>query len=76
MCLAVPAKIIRLEDQNQALCDMGGVTKTVDVSLTPDAHEGDWVVVHVGFALNKVNEAQAKRTLELLSGAGNQENRA
>ena len=55
MCLAVPAKIIRLEDSNQALCDMGGITKPIDVSLTPDAHEGDWVIVHVGFALNKID---------------------
>lgn len=76
MCLAVPAKIIRLEDSNQALCDMGGITKPIDVLLTPDAHEGDWVIVHVGFALNKIDEAQAKRTLELLSEAGSREKSA
>ena len=70
MCLAVPAKIIRLEDSNQ------GITKPIDVSLTPDAHEGDWVIVHVGFALNKVDEAQAKRTLELLSEPGSREKSA
>ena len=71
MCLAVPAKIMRCEADNKALCDMGGVTKTVDISLIPDAVEGDWVIVHVGFALNKIDEAQAKRTLELLNAEGN-----
>ena len=76
MCLAVPAKIIRCEADNQAVCDMGGVTKTVDVSLTPDAREGDWVIVHVGFALNKIDEAQAKRTLEILNGSAARENPA
>lgn len=66
MCLAVPAKILRRETASQALCDMGGVTKTIDISLVPDADEGDWVIVHVGFALNKINPEEAERTLQLL----------
>lgn len=55
---------------------MGGVTKTVDISLIPDAVEGDWVIVHVGFALNKIDEAQAKRTLELLNAEASEGNPA
>ena len=66
MCLAVPAKILQCTSQTSALCDMGGVEKTVDISLIPDAQVGDWVVVHVGFALNKINPEEAEKTLKLL----------
>ncbi len=66
MCLAVPAKILERQSETVALCDMGGVKKTVDISLVPDARPDDWVIVHVGFALNKIDAEQAQKTLKLL----------
>ncbi len=66
MCLAVPAKILQCTSNTSAFCDMSGVEKTVDISLIPDAQVGDWVVVHVGFALNKINPEEAEKTLKLL----------
>ncbi len=66
MCLAVPAKILERQSETVALCDMGGVKKTVDISLVPDARPDDWVIVHVGFALNKIDAEEAQKTLKLL----------
>ncbi len=62
MCLAVPAQIQSV-DGTSALALTGGITKTIDVSLTPDAAPGDWVIVHVGFALQKIDAEKAQETL-------------
>lgn len=69
MCLAVPARIVRMESPNEALCDFGGVQKHVDTTLISDAKENDWVIVHVGFALEKIDEKKAEETLALLKEA-------
>ena len=69
MCLAIPAKIISV-DGTTAHCEMSGVTKDVDISLTPQAKAGDWVIVHVGFALNRIDEKEAEETLALLRSTG------
>ena len=66
MCLAVPAKIIKLIDRQNALCDFNGIEKEVNVSLIENPAAGDWVIVHVGFALNRIDSAQARQTQELL----------
>ena len=66
MCLAVPAKIIKLIDSENALCDFNGIEKEVNVSLIENPAAGDWVIVHVGFALNRIDSAQARQTQELL----------
>lgn len=71
MCLAVPAQIVRMNSSAEALCDFGGVKKAVDVTLIADPKEGDWVIVHVGFALEKIDEEKARETLELLAEAAN-----
>mgnify|MGYP000844239067 CR=1 FL=1 len=71
MCLAVPAQIVRMNSPVEALCDFGGVKKAVDVTLIADPKEGDWVIVHVGFALEKIDEEKARETLELLAEAAN-----
>jgi len=71
MCLAVPAKILERQNASQALCDLNGVKKTIDVSLTPDVVAGDWVIIHVGFALNKIDPQEAQRTLQLLAQTAN-----
>lgn len=67
MCLAVPAQIVELLSDGVARCDLNGVQKEVNVSLIAEPHVGDWVIVHVGFALNRIDEAQAQETLKMLA---------
>ena len=55
MCLAIPAKIVELEDDNLAKVDILGVSRTVSVDLTPQAQVGDYVLVHAGFAIEVVD---------------------
>lgn len=65
MCLAIPAKVISVEDLT-AVVEMTGVQKTIDISLTPDVGPDDWVIVHVGFSLQKIDAAKAKETLDAM----------
>lgn len=65
MCLAIPAKIIQVDGMN-ALAEMTGVQKTIDISLTPDVGPADWVIVHVGFALQKIDEVKARETIKAM----------
>ena len=67
MCLAVPALIVEMMDGGLARCDLNGVKKEINVSLIANPQVGDWVIVHVGFALNRIDEAQAQETLKKLS---------
>jgi hydrogenase expression/formation protein HypC len=69
MCLAVPGQIIELLDDGQARVDFTGVRRTVSVVFTPEAEPGDWVLIHVGFALATIDEDEAKATLDLLGEA-------
>ena len=62
MCLVIPAKILSV-DGTAAHCEMSGVTKDIDISLTPEAKAGDWVIVHVGFALQVIDAQKAAATL-------------
>lgn len=66
MCLAVPGRIERV-DEAVALVDVGGATVQVRMDLCPEAGVGDWVLVHAGFALEKVDEMYARETLTLLA---------
>ncbi len=63
MCLAVPGQVISVEG-SQANVDFGGVLRKVNVSLV-DAKVGEWVVVHAGFAIEKMDEEEARETLKL-----------
>src|ERR1700754_5062386 len=66
MCLAVPGRIISVEDRDGTLMsvvDFGGIKKDVCLQYIPDAEIGEYVVVHVGFALQRLDEESAKRTL-------------
>jgi hydrogenase expression/formation protein HypC len=69
MCLAVPGQILELLDDGLAKVDFSGVRRNVSVVFTPEARPGDWVLVHVGFALAQVDEDEARATLELLGDA-------
>jgi hydrogenase expression/formation protein HypC len=66
MCLAVPGQVLTIKDDTlrTATVSFGGVTKSVSLVLVPEAGVGDYVIVHVGFAISKLDEAAARRTLE------------
>ena len=73
MCLAVPGKILESQDigyNRIAKVQFGGVTRQVVLDFVPEAEVGDYVVVHVGFAISKIDEAEARRTYELLEEMG------
>ena len=70
MCLAIPAKIVALPEPGMAVVSLEGVKKTISLALVDDAGIGDYVLVHVGYALHKVSEEEAARTLELMKEAG------
>ncbi|WP_019627258.1 HypC/HybG/HupF family hydrogenase formation chaperone [Thioalkalivibrio sp. ALJT] len=65
MCLALPVRVVEVVDDDQARVDVGGVQKVVNISLVDDLEEGDYVILHVGFAINRLDQAEAERTLEL-----------
>jgi hydrogenase expression/formation protein HypC len=71
MCLAIPAKITHISpDGDIAEVALGGVSKEISLALISDASVGDYVLVHVGYALNKVSEEEAEHTLELIREIG------
>jgi hydrogenase expression/formation protein HypC len=70
MCLALPARITEIHDEDTATVTLGGVRKQVSLALIEDAAVGDYVVVHVGYALSKLDPAEAERTLALLTDLG------
>lgn len=73
MCLGIPGKIVELYDVNglrMGKIDFGGVVKEACLAYVPDAQIGDYTIVHVGFALNIIDEAEARKSLELLAEAG------
>jgi hydrogenase expression/formation protein HypC len=76
MCLAIPGQIVDVVDAANRLArvDVAGVRRTINIGLLDDegggARPGDWVLIHVGFALSKVDEAEAEATLKLLEGMG------
>jgi hydrogenase expression/formation protein HypC len=73
MCLAIPGKILSCDDLGFARAgrvQFGGIVRQVRLDFVPDANPGDYVMVHVGFAISKVDEAEAQRTYELLAEMG------
>ena len=64
MCLAVPVRVQKVEGQT-AKCELGGVLRDVSLVLTPEAQEGDYVLVHTGFAISVLDEQEAQETLKL-----------
>ncbi|MCG8488183.1 MAG: HypC/HybG/HupF family hydrogenase formation chaperone [Candidatus Thiodiazotropha sp.] len=71
MCLAIPAKVVAIDEQaDNATVELGEVRKEVSLALVEDVMLGDFVLIHVGYALNKVSEEEAERTLELFAQAG------
>jgi hydrogenase expression/formation protein HypC len=67
MCLALPARVVALIDAETASVDLGGVRKPVSIALVPEARIGDYVIVHVGYALGLIDPEEAERTLALFA---------
>lgn len=65
MCLAIPTRIIEIKGTN-AVVEFGGVRKEIGLQLVPDAEVGDYVLLHAGFAIQKMDEGEARETLKLL----------
>ena len=63
MCLAVPARVLSVEG-NQAVVDFGGASRSVNITLV-DVEPGEYVIVHAGFAISKMDEKEAQETLEV-----------
>jgi len=73
MCLAVPGKILETKEENGSRLgrvQFGGITRLVQLDFVPEANVGDYVIVHVGFALSKVDAEEAQRTYQLLEEMG------
>ena len=68
MCLAIPSKIISIKD-GMGTIDVDGVTRTCSLLLLENPQEGDWVIVHAGFALHKIDETAAMESLSILKEA-------
>ncbi len=69
MCLAIPARVIELLPDDMARVSLDGVNKIVSIALVENVIVGDYIVLHVGYALAKIDESEAQRTLELLREA-------
>ncbi|MDP2678625.1 MAG: HypC/HybG/HupF family hydrogenase formation chaperone [Rhodoferax sp.] len=67
MCLAIPARVVELLPNLRAIVDLGGVRKEVSIDLVADAQLDDYVIVHVGYALGKIDPEEAQRTLALFA---------
>ncbi len=67
MCLAIPAKVVELAEGGMASVDIGGVKKSISVSLVEGVKVGDYVIIHTGFALSKLDPEEAEKTLELFA---------
>jgi hydrogenase expression/formation protein HypC len=70
MCLAVPCRIVRMESPEEAVVDVGGVRKTVSLALVDGVGAGDYVIVHVGYALARLDPGAAAATLAAMAAAG------
>ncbi len=69
MCLAIPVRVIGKPDENTALIDLGGVQKEISLDLVDGVEVGDYVILHVGYALTRLDAREAKRTLALFAEA-------
>lgn len=75
MCLAIPGKIIAMEDQLESIFQVakvsfGGIIKKINLGLLPEAKVGDYVLVHVGVAISVIDEEEARNTMDFLEGTG------
>ena len=67
MCLAIPVRVVELGDESTAIVDLGGIRKTISLALVDGVQVGDYVILHVGYALSRLDPAEAERTLALFA---------
>jgi hydrogenase expression/formation protein HypC len=70
MCLAIPAQVVELREGDNAVVDLAGVRKEISLALVDHVAVGDYVIVHVGYALNKLDPEEAANTLALFAELG------
>jgi hydrogenase expression/formation protein HypC len=73
MCLGIPGQVVEfMQHEHLAKADVSGVTRIINIGLLEDEHleKGDWVLIHVGFAMSKIDEEEANRALEGLQLMG------
>jgi len=70
MCLAIPVQITELMDNDRALASAGGVVREIGTALVDDLQVGDYVILHVGYALSKLDEQEALQTLQTMEQMG------
>jgi hydrogenase expression/formation protein HypC len=70
MCLAIPARVVELHDNDNAVVDLSGVRKEISLALVDGIVVGDYVIVHVGYALNRLDPEEAEKTLQLFAEIG------
>jgi hydrogenase expression/formation protein HypC len=66
MCLAIPVEVVEIIDEQHAIANVGGIKKNIATHLVDELKVGDFVILHVGFALSKLNQNEAKKTLAML----------
>ena len=67
MCLALPARVTEILGDQRAIVNLGGVTKEISISLLDQISIGDYVIIHVGYALTRLDENEAQKTLRLFA---------
>ena len=70
MCLAIPARVAELQDNDTAIVELGGVRKQISLALVDGVSVGDYVIVHVGYALSRLDPDEAAKTLALFAEIG------
>jgi hydrogenase expression/formation protein HypC len=72
MCLGIPGRIVRIDDaaKKLATAEVAGVQRQLNYACVPDIRVGEWVLMHVGFAMARIDEAQAAETLQILKELG------
>lgn len=66
MCLAIPVEIIELKDNKMAVVEAGGIRKVISIQFLSGVKQGDYVLLHAGFAIQKIDQKQAEETLRIL----------
>jgi hydrogenase expression/formation protein HypC len=69
MCLAIPVRVVELRDGEMAVVDLDGIRKEISLALVDDVRIGDYVILHVGYALARLDPEEAERTLALFAAA-------
>ena len=69
MCLAIPVRVVELHDEQMATVDLDGIRKEISLALVDDVRVGDYVILHVGYALARLDPDEAARTLALFASA-------